>query len=189
VSLAPLLLERSALLDLSALDGETAARTALCALPWLVAAGLPRHDRAPFCARSWWSGCMVCLPVLALAMALDLEAGAPAALAAKTSVVLLVMIGLSALAADIARSKPAARRVHAALWIGGCAGLPLLAASLRSGPQMEKPLPEWLERLAGASPLDWAWHAAHATPAPWAALIAALALAGLSAALAREPQL
>jgi hypothetical protein len=29
----------------------------------------------------------------------------------------------------------------------------------------------------------------HATPAPWAALIAALALAGLSAALAREPQL
>jgi len=129
---------------------------------------------------------MACIPVLVLALALDLEAGAPIERGWRSLLVAFALIALSALAADLARARPKARRTHAALWILGCAGLPLFAALLRFGPRLASPVPAWGERLASASPLEWAWASVEGAPSPWAALAAMLLLAALCAALARE---
>ena len=129
---------------------------------------------------------MVSLPVLVLALALDLEAGVEIEPGLRCLLAALGMIWLSALAADLAKARPSARRAHAALWILGCLGLPLLAATLRWGPRVAGPIPPWSEHVARASPLDWAWSSVEGGPSPWAALAAMIALCALCAGLARE---
>lgn len=185
-ALAVLLLERSGQLDLMAWGVDCAPRTALCSLPWLVLAGLPRLGTRGFDARAWGAGCMVCLPVLVLAVALDLEAGVAWPRALQTLLPAWSLVGLSALAADVARARTLARHVHAVCWTLVCVLLPMLVESLQWGPRVAGRVPGWIETLARTSPLDWAWASVQGAPAPWPALSATLGLLVLCGGLARE---
>ncbi len=167
-SLAPLILEREGALDLSDSGAGAAPRLALCTLAWIAVAGLPRATLGPRDLRAWWGGLMACVPVLALALALDVERGSSWPRCAKAIAWALAFIALSALAAELARARLVSSRVHAALWIALVPGLPLLQAALSFGSHSADSLaPEWSRSAAQCSPLHWALAAVDGSPSPY----------------------
>lgn len=145
------------------------SRTALCALPWLLYAGLPRAARAdsrPAAGESW-AFLALALSPLALAASLDVAAGMDAGvvvLLALASFVfaLCLHFGASGSAAD-----EAGARAYALAWSVLVPGLPLLCAALeRGGAPVYGRVPGWLGFVARASPLDWTVHALSGLASP-----------------------
>jgi hypothetical protein len=134
------------------------SRTALCALPWIVYAGLPRRtaedDRAPIA--SPWSIVALALPPLALAVRLDLAAGIDrtgVSILAAASLAFALLLGFGAAGSAAGESSA---RVHAIAWLALVPGAPLLCAALeRGGASAYGSAPGWLAFVAGASPLGW----------------------------------
>lgn len=177
VSLAPLMLEREGVLDLSGSSAQATPRLALCALAWIAVAGLPRATVGARDLRAWWGSFMACVPVLALALALDVERGSPWPRSASAIAWALGFIALSALAAEMARPRRVSSQLHAALWIALVPGLPLLQAALSFGARSGDSLaPAWSRSAAQSSPLYWALAAVDGSPSPFGPVILLIAL-------------
>lgn len=186
-SLAPLLLERAGWLVLAEADPQSAPRLVLCALPWIALAGAPRARLGPIDLRGWWGACMACLPVLALALALDIANGGSQPRVVRLALWCLAFIALSALAADLARAGRSASRLHASLWIAGVLGLPLLQVAFSFGARSgDASAPTWLQLAAQCSPLQWALATLERSPPPHAALLLLIALCAVAALGARR---
>ncbi len=182
-SLAPLILERAGVLDLSDSGLEATPRLALCALAWIALAGLPRATIGARDLCAWWGSLMACVPVLALALALDLERGSAWPRCASAIAWALAFIALSALAAELSRSRRASSRLHATLWMALVLGLPLLHAALSFGARSGDSLaPAWSKSAAQCSPLHWALAAVDGSPSPFGPGILLISLC-LAAAL------
>src|SRR5262245_2159935 len=98
-SLAPLLLERAGFLDFGAAGQDSTPRLGVCALVSIAVAGAPRARTGTFDAAAWWTSTLVCLPVLAAALALDQASGAALASSTWSAISALAFVALGALAA------------------------------------------------------------------------------------------
>ncbi len=187
LSIAPLVLERAGVLDLSAGKSDASVRLGAGALVWIALAGMPRASVGASDSRAWWGSCMAFLPVLTLATVLDLANGLAFHLKAVNAVLALLFVALSALAADLARRRLRSQRVHAALWFACILGAPLFAAAFSWGarPAASQP-PAWASIAANFSPLQWAFGSMSASqlpfaaPAAFATLVAMCAIASLT---------
>ncbi len=140
------------------------AAVGLCAcslLPWVALVGLPRGSvaRAEPGPRGWLAGLTLGLPLVALALRLDLNEGRALAASAWTvggGLALAVLVGEAARSpARTSGAGAGARRVHAALWWGVIAGPPLLALALSSVARGRGGAATWPAELAAQSPLGW----------------------------------
>ncbi len=179
-SLAPLLLERGGALVLGG-DSTSAPRSALCGLIWIALAGMPRVHIGPADLRKWSTGVLGAAPVLALALGLDISAGASRPRAVVVAGQVLLFVALSALAADLGMRSLRSRRIHAAVWFVGALGLALLDLAMSWGPRTAVPSEQgWISGAAQFSPLHWALGAVDGSPAPFAAFAFLIALCALS---------
>jgi hypothetical protein len=134
------------------------SRTALCALPWLVYAGLPQRARIDDRAPRWsaWSDIALALPPIALAVRLDLAAGMDRAGVSIVAAISLVCALLLAFGAAGSTASESGARAHAIAWLALVPGAPLLCAALeRGGASAYGDAPGWLAFAARASPLGW----------------------------------
>ncbi|HTF87992.1 MAG TPA: hypothetical protein VK843_06250 [Planctomycetota bacterium] len=187
LSLMPLLLERGGSLDLGAADASP--RVALIGLVWIALAGMPRAAVGIWDPRAWWVSTMVALPVLVLGFALDQASGSAGPHPEVHGLAVLGFVALAALAADLARRRPRAHAVHAALWFACVAGVPLFAAALGWGAREVGSLaPAWTRSVASFSPLQWSMDSllGRAPPsAVFAALAGSVALCAIAALTSR----
>ena len=150
---------------------------AAAALPWLALLGVPRREGAKGRAGAAFG---LAAPVLALAAALEHQAGRPpGALALELGAGCLLLAGLTI-------SSGAQGRWVPGLWLALVVALPLLAATLAWN-DAPGGGPPWLQAAAGVSPLEWAFHRAGPGQAPpWHDVLAPGALVLVLVGLARR---
>ncbi len=147
------------------------------ALPWLALAGIPRRGPEAGSPRVAAVTFALAAPVLALAAAVEWQAGGDARdLALELPAALALIAGLSL----------AGRGTAALPWLVLVLGLPLAAAVLGWN-DAPGGAPAWLELVSTASPVTWAFHRAGPGAAPvWTDVLAPTATALLLLGLARR---
>jgi hypothetical protein len=186
LSLVPLALERSGFLDLSAVGADSTPRASLCALVWIAVAGMPRARLASADLRAWWGSTMACVPALTLAAALDQQSGGETLHVALTAAWSLLLVALSALAAELAQRHARSQVLHATLWLVAIVGAPLFAAALGWGARAaDATAPAWTVRAASFSPLQWSLSSIDSGAQPFAALALAALLCAIAAVSSR----
>lgn len=126
---------------------------ALALLPWVALLGLPRGMGGRPSEREWIVGLAMGLPVLALALRLDLSEGADPGGTAWTVGGGLALAVLMAEAARV--QERTARAVHAVLWWLLVAVPPCLALALSHVARGSDGAAAWPAELCAHSPLGW----------------------------------
>jgi len=147
------------------------SRAALGLLPWLALSGLPAARSAARSAAGLGGLAALAPAPIALALALDHQAGRPVAELVATGGIGAVLLLLLALGARQARGHP----LHAVSWWILIVGLPILAATLAWDGTPGGGVP-FLDHLAAASPLDWAYARGLAGERGWTEALAPLAV-------------
>jgi len=173
------------LLSYGAVEGAlgSGSRLAWCSILWVATLSLPQSNRGE--AR-WSVGLGLGLCALGLAAHLDLARGFTVEQVWSTAWPTLLFLVLMPGAAARARKTGSAAR-HALLWFLLVPGAPLFVHTLGNLGGVD--LPEWLEFIASASPLDWlAERVGGGAPEPWLPLGVAVLLFSATATSVEEPE-